>query len=113
MEIKAQGYLGVAIDGIELHEQQELVLPAATLQDRSASRRAGVLTGPDGHYHFPNLQRGGYDLVVEKRGYFRDVWTPVVVQAGFDAVYLPVELEKCGSPNCRTNRKSRLRGPCE
>jgi hypothetical protein len=158
LTIKALGYSLAKIDGIELREHEEKVLPVIALdtgphcdtpvmgrlvllanQDSAVGTLRGsvvfqgssvpdtkvlllcgkstcgtVTTDTGGHYSFQNLQAGIHSLVFEKRGFFRDTFAPFVVQAGFEADYRPIELEKCGTPNCRTNRKSRRRwGPCD
>jgi hypothetical protein len=90
-----------------------VVLKGSAMPDTKVLLQCGksacgtLSTDAGGHYSFQNLKAGIYALVFEKPGYYRDLFQPYVVQAGFEANYRPTELEKCGTPNCRTNRKSR------
>ncbi len=61
----------------------------------------------EGRFTFPTVEPGKYTVRIQTHGFHLDERQPYVVEAGYDAGYWPVLLERCHGRDCenRTGRK--------
>jgi DMSO/TMAO reductase YedYZ molybdopterin-dependent catalytic subunit len=70
---------------------------------------AAVVTDSSGEYAFPSLAAGSYALQVERKDFFPEIQSRLLVQLGYDSISPEVSMERCLDPLC--SNRTKLRRP--